>query len=236
MALFGFGKRVVMVILGKKCNPAQLRHGLGNLNRKVPGFCEMNFRKNDYMENNGMTIPELLIALLIAGLLIGGTMLSLKQYRKMFQKREEKTTVMIDAGRFIQYFRDDIQNAAPPAHMEWVKMEQQFIVSSETISFPVFTSDGMATETITYSREGRDLFRQIGTQKYKLVRDGIVSMNWRLEGDGFDPREVSRVPRLWISFDGQFGSKDPFGNYLPYIRIQTRFFPFRFNRAMQNRP
>ncbi|MBF0410023.1 MAG: type II secretion system protein [Candidatus Riflebacteria bacterium] len=189
------------------------------------------------MKNNkAVTIPELLLAMLITGLLIGSTMLALKQYRHLFQKREDKTVVSIEAGRFIQHLRDDILNAAPPSGMTWQNMKTQFTVSPDSISFPVFTGPDAATATVSYSKEGRNLCRTLNGKKYVIVRDSVVTLNWQLENDLFIPDEVSRIPRIWIKVDCQFGSKDPFGNYRTYIRIRNSFFPFRFNRAMQNHP
>ena len=182
--------------------------------------------------DNGLTLTEILVVVLIASALIGTVITLFTQFRRGFVKGEETNVVLQEGALTIAHMRTDLINAVYPPSLPPDRWAESIRASTDTLEFFLFRDADGGKETVRYSVSQGRLTRTQGSDATRtLINGSLASHSWRVETEEV-PGTVPPLRRIWISLALDLGGKTTGGIQAKAIPIRANLFPVRLNRSL----
>ncbi|NLI77640.1 MAG: hypothetical protein GX442_14530 [Candidatus Riflebacteria bacterium] len=187
----------------------------------------------------GMTFVEILVASVLLVLVLGGLIYAFTQFRRGYEKGESSAVVLQEGALLMGYLRTDLINAVlDPAPKSGRWQDAALVVSSDRVSFRIFSDDQGHTDQVSYvyapGRDGGSISRVQGNRSPKvLVNKRVASLTWAL-GEETAPGVGSGVRRLWLDLAVTLGGQGKAGMTSRTSVLATKLFPVRLNRQLND--
>lgn len=187
----------------------------------------------------GVTLIEIMIAIIIASGLIAGGVRIMTQFQKWFVKGGKTGAVLQDLGISLAYLRRDLLNVVgDKTNSEW---EYGMAVMPDCLSLRTFLDSEGTIAGIDYvyhpDPKGGTLERvQTTGSKRVLIQQRIASLSWQLASEALPiPGSKEQYRRVWLSVRITLGGQGGADTRAGEVILETTFFPKRLNSQLNRR-
>lgn len=186
---------------------------------------------------SGFTLVEILVIFGLVVLLLSAAIPAFNQFRRSFASGEQVNEAAREMTLLIEYLRNDLHNAAPPANPVGQSFRQIIKCTPSSLEFLAFADPAGNPVMVRYEIIGKNVQRRFGNDTPQmLVAGSLASLTWTLFEDGDHKVSQFQSGRIWLHIDGLFGRPNQQGNITGSVPISTNLFPVRWNRLIQGHP
>lgn len=191
-----------------------------------------------YTGVTGFTLIEMLVAVVLATLIIGGIVVAFSQFSRSFSHGEEIGVTVQEGGIFLAHLRSDLINAVPDRSTTSDRWREAVQVTPERLSFTVYTGEHDSTSVVEYryapgNGKGSITRSAGGSSPRTLVNGRIASLSWILGTEEITGGGAGSGTRfLWIDLQARLSGDKTAGQKGKELVILTKLFPARLIRRL----